>query len=73
MDNTQAFLQTMTEDIIETDQELTMETALSDIEEWDSLALVSFIAMANTKGKSLNKETIKNAATIRDLYELLQS
>lgn len=68
----QKFLQTMTEDIIETDQELSMETVLSDIEEWDSLALVSFIAMANTSGKSLNKETIKKAITVRDLYGLLQ-
>ena len=66
------FLQTMAEDIIETDQELTMDTALSDIEEWDSLALVSFIAMANTNGKTLNKDTIKKASTIRDLYELLK-
>ena len=69
----QNFLNVMAEDIIETNQELTMETALSDIEEWDSLALVSFIAMANTKGKSLNKETIKKAATVRDLYELVKN
>ena len=68
----QNFLNVMAADIIETNQELTMETALSDIEEWDSLALVSFIAMANTNGKSLNKETIKKATTVRDLYELLQ-
>lgn len=68
----QEFLQIMTEDIIETDRELTMETALADIEEWDSLAFVGFIAMANTNGKSLNKEAIKKAVVIRDLYELLQ-
>lgn len=71
--NVQEFLQTMAEDIIETDQELTMDTALSDIEEWDSLALVSFIAMANTNGKSLNQETIKNAVTVRDLYEFVKN
>ena len=71
--NAQEFLQTMAEDIIETDQELTMDTALSDIEEWDSLALASFIAMANTNGKSLNQETIKNAVTVCDLYELVKS
>lgn len=71
--NAKEFLQTMTEDIIETDQELTMDTALADIEEWDSLALVSFIAMANTNGKSLNQETVKTSVTIRDLYELMKS
>lgn len=69
----QEFLTAMAEDILETDQEITMETELSDIDEWDSLALVSFLAMANVKGKSLNRDTIKSARTIGDLYNLVNT
>ena len=60
-------------DILDIEDEITADTVLTDLEEWDSLSLVSFIAMANA---SYNKKIIpadaKNAETIRDLYELLK-
>lgn len=72
MMNQKDFLTKMQEDVLDTDEEITMDSKLDEMEEWDSLAFVSFIAMANTNGKSINKEPVKKATTIRDLYELLQ-
>lgn len=66
------FIQNMKDSVLDTDEEIEMETKLDEVEEWDSLALVSFIAMATANGKSLKKDTIKNAVTIRDLYELFE-
>ncbi len=68
----QEFLIAMADDILETDREITMETVLSDIDEWDSLALVSFLAMTNVKGKSLDRDTVKAAHTVADLYHLIK-
>ena len=50
-----------------------MDTQLDDVEEWDSLSVVSYVAMANTAfGKKIEPKTVREAETIRDLYELLQ-
>jgi len=47
---------------------------LSEIEEWDSLAVVTFIAMADIKyKKSIHLQDIINAATVSDLYALVQN
>ena len=49
-----------------------MEDKLQDIEEWDSLSIVSFLAMINvTTGKNINPLEARNALTIRNLYELV--
>ena len=46
---------------------------MDDIEEWDSISVVSYVAMANTAcGKKIEPKTVREAETIRDLYELLQ-
>ena len=46
---------------------------LDEIEEWDSLSVVSFLAMANaTYGKKVKKEDLKNKKTIADLYSLVK-
>lgn len=50
-----------------------METVLADLEEWDSLSLVSFMAMANAAyGKKVIPADVKMAKTIGDLYELVK-
>ncbi len=67
------FLTTMQEDVLDTDRTIMLEMKLKDIEEWDSLAYVSYIAMANTKvGKKVDRMAVQDAATIGDLYALLQ-
>lgn len=61
------------QDILDCDQQITMESALADIEEWDSLSYVSFIAMANASyGKKVDAKIVKEAETIGDLYNLVK-
>lgn len=49
-----------------------METKLEDIDEWDSLSIISFAAMVNIKfDKELVSEEIAQAKTIKDLYLLV--
>ncbi|MBR1672984.1 MAG: hypothetical protein IJ702_08650 [Fretibacterium sp.] len=53
-------------------EDVTMDTALADIEEWDSVSVVGYVAMANaTCGKRPIAEQIRGCASIRDLYGLL--
>ena len=49
-----------------------METRLSDVEEWDSLSHVAFMALVATKASGKVAPTdVKTAQTVRDLYQLL--
>lgn len=60
-------------DILDCEQEVTMETVLAELEEWDSLSLVSFMAMANAAyGKKVSPADVKMAKTIADLYDLVK-
>lgn len=67
----QEFLTKMQEDILDTEEEITMDTPLADIEEWDSLAFVSFLAMAKLAGKKPAREAIQRSKTVGELYALL--
>ena len=59
-------------DIADIENEITMDTILADLEEWDSLSLVSFIAFAKASGaRDITVGKVREAETIRDLYELL--
>jgi len=69
----QEFLTKMKEDVLDTEMDITLDTSLGDIEEWDSLGVVTFIAMAKAAcGKKVERAAIVNAKTLQDLYELLQ-
>ena len=60
-------------DILEIDGEVTMDTVLGDLEEWDSLSYVSFISMANaTLGKKVTVKELKVANTVSDLYNIVK-
>ncbi|MBP2662118.1 MAG: acyl carrier protein familyprotein [Firmicutes bacterium] len=53
-------------------EQLSIETYLSDIEEWDSLSVISFAAMADIKyGKKLTAPEIKKAQTAEELFALV--
>ena len=53
-------------------EEVTLASALEDIEEWDSLSVVSYVAMANSVcGKKILPQQLRDCATLRDLYNLL--
>lgn len=59
-------------DMMDTEDELVMETCLSDVAEWDSLSHIAFMAFAATKvSKTVTPAQVKGAQTVRDLYELL--
>lgn len=51
---------------------LAAETRLSELESWDSLGQVSFLAYAEeTRGALLNGEKLGDCATVADLHGLL--
>lgn len=60
-------------DVLDTEEDINADTVLEDLEEWDSLSLVSFVAMANASyGKKVQGKDVKSAETIADLYELVK-
>ena len=68
--NEQEFLSRM-KNILD-NENISMDSALSEIEEWDSLSVVSYIAMADSFHKNFSPEEIKTCNSIRDLYTILQ-
>lgn len=67
------FIEKMQEDVLDTDADITLDMVLSDVEEWDSLSFVSFIAMAKESGfANVNREVVNEAKTVKDLFELVK-
>lgn len=60
------------EEVMEVDEgTLDEESILSDYEEWDSLTILSFLAMADmVLNKTIDADKIKNAKTVKDLIRL---
>lgn len=53
---------------------LTPETQLSEVEEWDSIALISFIALVDDEfDKVIKGSTIKAQKTVADLMALMEA
>ncbi len=65
---------TILEELMEVDEgTLTSETLLSNIEEWDSVSFLSFMAMMDEKfGKVVTGSEIKTKETIADLMALME-
>ena len=60
-------------DVMDIEEEITADTILENLEEWDSLSIVSFMAMANASyGKKIVAADVKMAKTVADLYELVK-
>ncbi len=52
---------------------LKRDDKLEDIPEWDSLAVISFIALVDEKlGLAVDGEALANAVTVADLLALVQ-
>lgn len=65
------FIEKMVE-LLDTDHEITMDTYLKDIEEWDSLSVVSFAVMADIEyEKKLTALQVREAKKVSDLYVLV--
>ena len=59
-------------DVLNREEEVEMETKLSDVEEWDSLAYVAFLAMAaEFTDKTIRASEVRGAETVGDLYDLI--
>ncbi len=66
------FLEQLT-DVLDVEDTVAMDTVLVNLEEWDSLSIVSFIAMAKTMyGKTVAPASVKAAITVKDLYQFVQ-
>ena len=77
MERTEIFtkLNEIFKDVLDLDDSsnLTDSTTANDIEEWDSLSVVSFIAMAKAAcGKKVERTVVANAKTIGELFALLK-
>lgn len=66
------FIEELT-DLMDTEEELTMATVLADIEEWDSLSRVAYLAFCTRNGAKATPEAINVAETVQDLYDLLEA
>lgn len=62
------------EELMEVDEgTLTPETLLSNIEEWDSVSFLSFMAMMDEKfGKTVTGSEIKTKETVGDLMAMME-
>ena len=64
------FIKKLTE-LMDTEAQLNLSTKLADVEDWDSLSMVSFFSFCNsTLNKKLAPESIKAAQTVEDLFKL---
>lgn len=61
------FLEEMVE-VLQTEDEITMDTVLEDLEEWDSLSIMSTMAFLDKNlGVKTNMADYKNMTTIGDI------
>lgn len=66
------FLEKMV-DILDAEDELSMDMDLSEIEEWDSLGVLTFLAeMEPFSETPITADKVKAAKTIADLYALVK-
>ncbi len=61
-------------DVMEVDEtELTSQTVLSDLDAWDSIAVLSFIAMMDDEFHKIVKgAVVKSQNTVGDLMKLME-
>ena len=68
----EAFIEKLT-DILDTDSKIELDTNLTDIEEWDSLSVVSFAGLVNLEtGKKADMNKIKAAKVVNDLFDMVK-
>lgn len=66
------FIRELTE-LMDTEATLELSTKLADVEDWDSLSMVSFFSFCNTTlSRKVTPEQIKSARTVEDLFKLTE-
>ncbi len=59
-------------EIMDTESALTLDTKLKDVEEWDSLSVVSFLSFCAMKTRRpVMPDEVKSAETVGDLFKLV--
>ncbi len=59
-------------ELMDTDAKINLSTKLADVEDWDSLSMVSFFSFCNTTLKRhVTPDEIKSARTVEDLFKLV--
>ena len=67
---TEEFINKLAE-LMDTDAEINLSTKLADVEDWDSLSMVSFFSFCNsTLNRRVIPEQIKAAQSVEDLFKL---
>lgn len=67
----EVFLQNLAE-LMDTEQELTMDTVLGTVEEWDSLSYIAYMAFCvQNTGRQVSPKQVKAAKIVEDLYMLM--
>lgn len=57
---------------LEIEQEVNENTRLEDIIEWDSVGIVSFLAMVNVEyGKTLRVADVSGVENLKELYDIV--
>lgn len=70
---TQQELLTYIQDALQRDDELKIEMNLQDLEEWDSLAIVSLISLYDTHfGISVTGNTLRDCQKVGDLIAIVK-
>ena len=60
--------------LLSSDAEITLDTDLLDIDEWDSFSAMSFLAMIEEKyGIKVEPFAIAEAILVEDLYEIVKN
>ena len=58
-------------ELMDTEAQINLSTRLADLEDWDSLSMVSFFSFCNTTApRKVSPEEIKAAQTVEDLFKL---
>ena len=69
----QEFIAKMQNEVLFTEDDLSMDMVLDGLVGWDSLGFVSFLAMAKESGYlQANRKAVNEAKTIGDLFALVQ-
>lgn len=57
-------------DALQREEELRLDMSLSEIEEWDSLAIISLITLYDSFEIKLSGNTLRNCKNVSDLIKL---
>lgn len=59
-------------DVLNREEDVDLDAKLSDVEEWDSVASVAFLAMAaEYTERRIRAAEVFDAVTVRDLYNII--